>query len=274
MHRRIYTCFPEGKTKAFTCSYDDGKVMDRDLVALMNRYGIKATFHLNSDYFGISKGHRNPYISECEVATLYQGHEVACHTCSHITMTRVDDLQNIEEVVENRKALESLCGYPVTGFSYPNGCYNEHVSQLLKACGIGYARTTKNTARFDLPQDFLQWHPTCHHREDIVELLEQFLSISQKERLSIFYVWGHSYEFSTEKDWQRMEQFFQRAHGHSDIWYATNQMIQRYMDASNRLVYFADHQQVYNPSAIDLWISVNECVIKLEAGGTTTLVNR
>ncbi len=46
--KTIYTCFPEGKHKALTMSYDDGTVYDRKLVELSNRYGIKGTFHINA----------------------------------------------------------------------------------------------------------------------------------------------------------------------------------------------------------------------------------
>ena len=48
----IYTCFPGGKHKVLTMSYDDGRLEDRRLVALFNRYGIRGTFHLNSALLG------------------------------------------------------------------------------------------------------------------------------------------------------------------------------------------------------------------------------
>ncbi len=38
----IYTCFPGGKHKVLTMSYDDGRLEDRRLVELFNRYGIRA----------------------------------------------------------------------------------------------------------------------------------------------------------------------------------------------------------------------------------------
>ena len=44
----IYTCFPGGKHKVLTMSYDDGKLEDRRLISIFNKYGIKCTFHLNS----------------------------------------------------------------------------------------------------------------------------------------------------------------------------------------------------------------------------------
>ena len=45
----IYTCFPGGKHKVLTMSYDDGKIHDRRLIALFNKYGIKGTFHINGN---------------------------------------------------------------------------------------------------------------------------------------------------------------------------------------------------------------------------------
>ena len=50
--KKIYTCFPGGKHKVLTMSYDDGKHEDRRLVALFNQYGIKGTFNVNSGLEG------------------------------------------------------------------------------------------------------------------------------------------------------------------------------------------------------------------------------
>ena len=52
---KVYQCFPGGKHKALTLSYDDGKEQDRRLVALFNQYGIKGTFHINSGLFADPK---------------------------------------------------------------------------------------------------------------------------------------------------------------------------------------------------------------------------
>ena len=48
---RIYCCFPGGKHKALTMSYDDGRTQDRRLIEIFNQNGIKGTFHLNSGLF-------------------------------------------------------------------------------------------------------------------------------------------------------------------------------------------------------------------------------
>ena len=48
MIRKLY---PGGKPKAFSITYDDGVLQDIPLVSLLNRYGLKGTFNLNSGGF-------------------------------------------------------------------------------------------------------------------------------------------------------------------------------------------------------------------------------
>ena len=45
---KIYKAYPGGKHKVLTLSYDDGKIQDRRLVSIFNKYGIRGTFNLNS----------------------------------------------------------------------------------------------------------------------------------------------------------------------------------------------------------------------------------
>ena len=47
----IYKCFPLGKHKVLTMSYDDGKAADIRLTEIFRRYGIKGTFHLNAGLY-------------------------------------------------------------------------------------------------------------------------------------------------------------------------------------------------------------------------------
>ena len=44
----IYKLYPYGKRKAFNVTYDDGVQQDVRFVKLLNQYGLKGTFNLNS----------------------------------------------------------------------------------------------------------------------------------------------------------------------------------------------------------------------------------
>ena len=47
----MFMRFPGGLRKAVTLSYDDGVEQDAQLIEILNRNGLKATFNLNSGLF-------------------------------------------------------------------------------------------------------------------------------------------------------------------------------------------------------------------------------
>lgn len=258
--------FPGGRRKAFTLSYDDGVTQDRRLIGLLNQYHIKATFNLNPGLFGrdgtVAAGKKEvPHrkLTAEEAVVLYSGHEMAAHGQYHKCMVGMDSARCVDEILESRKALESLNHKPVTGFAYAFGAYDSVVLRALEASGITYARTIQSTGRFDIPDDFLKWDPTCHHSDEkLLELADEFLSdeiyFSLLTPARLFYVWGHSYEFDQEDNWEHMEAFIRKVSGHEDVWYATNGEIREYVEAYRRLVYSADGKYVHNPSAVPVWI--------------------
>ena len=103
--RNIYTCFPSGKHKVLTLSYDDGKEEDRRLVDMFNKYGLKGTFHINS---GIAGGDPQR-IPLSEIKELYKGHEVSCHTDTHPTIERCPLSEVVKQVMLDRELLEEAC---------------------------------------------------------------------------------------------------------------------------------------------------------------------
>lgn len=253
--------YPEGKTKALTLSYDDGIYHDRRLVDILNKYQIKATFHLNSAKFGIRER-----ISVDEVNKLYKGHEVAGHTLNHPHLEAMTTEEVIEEILQDRKNLENITGEIVTGFSYPYGTYNEEVINAVKACGIEYARTIEATEDFQLPTDFYRWKPTCHHRDNSLELGKKYLEEKPSGALTVFYMWGHSHNFDTENNWEVIEDFCKLMSFKPDIWYVTNGELVRYIKALKALKFSADRKIVYNPSDVKVWFHANGEIVELESG--------
>ncbi len=257
-----------GKLKALTMSYDDGVIEDRRLVEIFNRHGIKGTFHLNS---GLSEGSERK-IPAAEFASVYAGHEISCHSSHHPYLERIAAGSVVEEVLSDRRALEAVTGCPVTGMSYPFGTWNPQVIELLRACGIVYSRTTASHGSFRLPEDFLAWHPTCHHAHNALAKLEEFKA--NNRHLSLLYVWGHSYEFEFNKpdnNWGIIENFCAAAAGLSDVWYATNIEIYRYITAIRSVVTGVDGRLLYNPSAIPVWFDAEGTVVEVKAGETIRL---
>lgn len=258
---KIYKCFPQGKHKVLTMSYDDGKLADRRLVSIFNQYGVKATFHLNS---GLME--QDIRIPKAEIKALYQGHEIAAHTLTHPTIARCPVEQIAEEVLVDRKNLEKITGYPVRGLSYPNGSFSKSIEELLPHLGIEYARTVRETHSFAMPEDFLAWDATCHHKHQLMEHAREFVSLFKAQYFYMMYVWGHSYEFDNDQNWELIEEFCKFIGRKDDIWYATNIEIVDYLKAADNLKFTVEGDLVYNPSAFDVWISVNGEIVKVPGG--------
>lgn len=265
--KTIYTCFPGGKHKVLTMSYDDGQIFDRDLIKIFNKYGIKGTFHLNSGLMDSDERR----IKKEEIRDLYKGHEVSCHTSTHPTIARCPIDQVVQQVIEDRKALEDACGYPVRGLSYPNGSYSKEIIDMLPACGIEYSRVVGNTDDFAFPENFLEWTSTCHHSHNLMENARRFADLHKTQYLYMMYVWGHSYEFDRDRIWDKIEEFCEFIGGREDIWYATNIEIVDYMKAAKNLKYTAKGDKVYNPNFCSVWIKVNEKIYEIKGGETVEI---
>ena len=262
--RVLFDYWKGGKKHALTMSYDDGHTEDLRLVEIFDRYGIRGTFHLNSGNLG-----RDTWITAEDVARIFKNHEVSAHTVTHPHPRYVSGDELVYEIMEDRRRLESICGYPVRGMSYPYGGYDADVIRRVKELGIQYSRTVAATKKFAIPRDFLEWHPTCHHNDDIMTLLAKFKK--QNRHLPLLYVWGHSYEFTNDNNWEKIEEFCSAAGGDPDTWYATNIEIVDYVNALRALVFTADRTMVYNPSATEVTISVDGEPVTVPGGATVKL---
>lgn len=260
---KVYVCFPEGKAKALTMSYDDGKIQDKRLVEIFNKNGIKGTFNINYGLMENEGEVKYPRLKKEQIKDLYVGHEVATHTMTHPTIERCPLVEVAAEILEDRKGLEELTGGLVRGHAYPNGSYSEEIKQLFRQLGIAYGRVVECVPNYALPLDPMEWHPTCHHNDpELMQKAEYFANFQKKQYLKLMYVWGHSYEFDDRNNWEVIEQFCEYMGGREDIWYATNIEIIDYMEAAKNLKFTANNETVYNPAAKSVWLQLNsnKCV--------------
>ncbi|MBQ9939925.1 MAG: polysaccharide deacetylase family protein [Clostridia bacterium] len=256
-----YMRFPGFKDKALTLSYDDGVIYDEKLIEIMSKYGLKGTFNICS---GLMSG--GAKLSEEQAFKLYSesGNEVAVHGRHHLSLAAVSPAVATADVINDRIALEALFGKIITGMAYANGSYDDNVVEILKNCGIQYARTTISTEKFDLPDNWLKLPATCHHKNPrLMELARSFAETPQStnywgRKPKLFYLWGHSYEFNNDNNWHIIEDFAEYIGNRQDIWYATNIEICRYVKAYESLVFSADESLVYNGSILDVYINYRD----------------
>lgn len=219
-----------GKNKAFTMSYDDGVEQDRKLVEIINRYNLKCTFNLNSGIM-TPKSHWLCGLTDIRrmspegLPELYMGHEIAAHCKTHTNLTELGDDEIRRELLEDKAALERLFGCEVNGMAYPYGAYDDRVINIINNCGFAFARTVADTHDFKMPDDLLKFGATCHHDyRETDQLLDRFISYDCEEP-AVFCIWGHSYEFEVNGNWDRLERICEKIAGRDDIFYGTNSQI-------------------------------------------------
>ncbi len=215
--------------KAVTFSYDDGISQDKRLVELLNQYGLKATFNLNTgiqseesrfEIEGVSI-HR---MNQEDIGDLYEGHEVAVHGLTHAAPVDMSFENMEEEFGKDRDNITRLYGEVPVGMAYSYGAYNENAVNFLIQRGFKYGRTVESTHDFLLPENPILLKPTCHHNDEkIFELIAKFLNEEPEEgKKWLLYIWGHSYEFDVNHNWDRIEKICQLLSGKEDIFYGTN----------------------------------------------------
>ena len=225
------------KKKAITFSYDDGVTQDIRLIELLNKYGLKCTFNLNSELLSkkgmlIREGQRISHykVHPQDVKDIYDGHEVAVHTLTHPNLTQRDDAEVIRQVETDRLNLSRLVGYEVVGMAYPCGGVNndDRVAELIKKnTGVKYSRTITTTGSFDLQENLYRCNPTAYHLDfdELMRLGTSFIEL-KPETPKIFYIWGHSYEMDFGADyWVKLEEFFKLISSKDDIFYGTNKEV-------------------------------------------------
>ena len=228
-----------GKMKAITFSYDDGVTQDRRLIEIFNRYGLRATFNLNSELLGregelLREGiHiRHDKNAAADLRAIYEGHEVAAHTLTHPSLPKIeDDAEIVRQVEYDRLRLSELIGYEVVGMAYPGGGENNdaRVAKIVREqTGIRYARDVKTSGIFTPWSDLYRFRGTIYHHaewERLFDTAERFLNADAHEPM-LLYIWGHSYEFDIYPErWEIFEEFCQMIANHDDVFYGTNREV-------------------------------------------------
>ena len=274
--------FPGGLSKALTLSYDDGVYEDIRLIEIMKKYGLRGTFNLNSSNMQNAKlsnqkpGSWGVALTVDQAKELYDqdGIEPATHAYSHPFLQNLPSATVAREMLEDRMFLEKLFKHPVRGMAYPYGTYSDRVVETLESCDIAYSRTVTSTGRFSIPKDWLRMPATCHHSDErLKELTAQFLEKKHtgREQPWLFYLWGHSYEFERDKNWNIIEEFAEEIGNRDDVWYATNMEVYSYVKAYQSLIFTVEIDCVTNPSAQTVWFCLGDKVYEVAAGQTLRL---
>ena len=220
--------------KIITFSYDDGVRQDKRLVEILNKYGLKATFNINSELLGTKnklniidyKGEKicHDKLTVGEAREVYSGHEVAVHTLTHPQLTYLPNEEILRQVEKDRENLKEIFGYEIIGMAYPCAGYqnSDRVEQVIReSTGVKYARTISNSFSVAPQQNLIRYQPTTFHLDfaNNYHMVDEFFA---SDKGGVFYVWGHSYEFDINDTWAEFEKFCEYISNREGVIYATN----------------------------------------------------
>lgn len=270
MIRKLY---PGGKAKAFNITYDDGVLQDIPLVSLLNRYGLKGTFNLNSGLMREEFAWTHPTGAVIRrlppqiAATLYEGHEVASHTVSHPYMEHLSDEELRYQLEQDKADLEQLFGREVLGFAVPFDHFSDRIAHCARQCGFAYARTSRETYSYRPPRDCFAWGAGAYHvMPGFRDFAEGFFHT--EEELALCQIVGHSYDLDTENMWEQMDALFRRVAEAPDIAPMTHLELVRYLQAMEKAV--ITETRLENHSEQTLWFYENGAVFSLMPGDIIT----
>ena len=114
-----------------TISFDDAPVSAAETgAAILEKHGVRGTYFISSGLGG-QESHLGRYTSLDDVARLAAaGHEIACHTFSHLDCGKARAADIAAELDANRQALAAVGITPAT-FAYPYGDVSPWAKALI-----------------------------------------------------------------------------------------------------------------------------------------------
>lgn len=261
--------FPGGKAKAFNITYDDGVHQDVAFVELLNRYGIKGTFNLNSRLMEEEFSWTHPQGMEVTrlpisvVKELYRGHEVASHTLTHPYMSSLTKEEILYQMAQDKQRLESVWGAEVAGFAVPFSYYSDLIADCALETGFEYARMSEFSQCYTPCRDYYYWKTGFYHiQPGLADYVAGFLNT--KEEMAVCQIVGHSYDLDAENLWGTMELICAAVSAREDVWLCTNLELVRYLKVMDQCVITQDYAR--NQSNTDLWLEINGDIHRLSPG--------
>lgn len=197
--------------KIFLISFDDGTVWDSRFVNLLNKYGMNATFNLNSGledfvwYYEDRFPVRRQILSE--TVEQYRGHEVASHSLHHHWLNSLTPPQLSREIGEDCEALKKIFGLEEIGFGVPFTVCGEREVAIIKKY-VRYIRLSEFSDSFALPSD--PYHIPIHALYNQPDIRQRIAAFAESTLpVSLFVMAGHSYELEVLDHWGYMEELLQ-----------------------------------------------------------------
>jgi peptidoglycan/xylan/chitin deacetylase (PgdA/CDA1 family) len=191
------------------CDWDDGAAEDTDLVILLRRYGVKATFNLCSGLLSESKRavRKNIYMmTRAEALETCRGFTVGNHTTEHVSLSHTVMRNAVRAVEDGRKQLQDIFGQPVLGLAYPSGLHDRTVWKIARNAGHLYGRGSVKGCQIFSAGNHWTVRPDCAVDD---KLFWNFYE-GAKKGSGVFWFYGHSWSIGQKNKWMELEKILEK----------------------------------------------------------------
>ena len=203
--------------KLFVFAVDDGTVFDKKVIDIFNKYGIKATFNLNSGLqdFVWNKDHLEVRrLNLNENKNIYEGHEVASHSLTHPYLTSLSDEDVYQEVKQDIDNLNNIFNRDIKTFSFPFDGYDERTINIIKSLEITHIILPDIDDSFKYPVDTYHIKVTSWNIDDALNKVKRFI---EDENAQIFIYLSHSYDYEYDNSYDKLEELCKIVTNNKDI---------------------------------------------------------
>lgn len=190
--------------------WDDGGREDARLCELLRRHCARASFNLNPGLHprtaASATSDHGGRLPLTDLVAVYAGFTIANHSMTHPWPSRIPLAVWRHEVFDARAMLQDAFQQPVLGFAYPFGDMTDDAVEVVRSAGHVYARTCEARTPCFPPADPMRMPADCHHQEP------SFWDRYERAKATgtVFYFWGHSWEFSDEDRWAAFDRTLAR----------------------------------------------------------------
>lgn len=178
---------------------DDGDRQDLRVAEMFDRYGLSGTFY-------IAPWNPNVKLLEpSDIRDLSEKHEIGGHGMSHTVLTRFDEEDRFEDIMDGKQYLEELIGKPLKSFAVPRGWYNDDVVETVRRAGFSEMRTMKQGATERDRNDFVVPITVHFHPDHYQTWAERLAEAQSKGERGYFGVTCHGWELQKFHLWGEYE---------------------------------------------------------------------
>lgn len=178
---------------------DDGDLLDLRVASLLEKYGFKGIFYIAP---------WNPQVKildPIQIRTLSESHEIGGHGMRHQVLTKFNEEERFEDMIDGKNLLQEIIGRPVTKFAAPRGWFNEDVIETAKRAGFSEMRTMKQGATERNKNDFIVPITVHFHPDHLKVWKERYEEAKSKGERGYFGVTCHGWELYKFNLWGEYE---------------------------------------------------------------------